>query len=146
MIASHRTLVWTQTLRQLVFRVLTHVVPLTLSLVARLAKVCVTPAKPLCSRTAKLTLELNKVFPVFGAIFNGHLTAIGADQLFGVVGSLILSLIHGISTVFSASKVRLFAFEALEIGVDGHSILVRFSEIWRVFICQFFVLHALFEL
>ena len=108
-------------------------------------KVSIAPAKPLSSGATKLTLELNKVFSMFGTIFDGDLAAIRANKFLGIIGSLVLSFIHSIGTIFSSPKVRLFAFIALEIGIDGHGILIRFPEIRRVLISEFLIFHTFFE-
>jgi hypothetical protein len=47
-----------------------------------LTKMSISPAKPLSNATTKFTFELNEVFPMFWAIFDWYLAAVGTNQLF----------------------------------------------------------------
>ena len=146
MIPSCWALPRTLALRQLIFRILAHIVPVALPLVARLAEVGVSPAKPLGCWTAEFTFKLNKVFSMLGTIFYGYFATVRTNKLLRLERTSISGLIHRLCTVFTASKIRIFAFEALKVGINSHRILVWFFEIGWVFIFELFVLVALFEL
>ena len=115
---------------KLVFSVFTHVVSVALTLMARLAEMCVSPTKPLRNTTTKLAFELNEIFSMLWAIFYGYFTAIGAYKLFRIEGSTSLRLVHRSHTIFSSSKIWIFAFKTLEICVDCSSVLLWFTKIW----------------
>ena len=143
----NRTFTNPQEFRQLFFRVFAHVVPFTLTLVARLAEMGVSPAEPLSNATAEFTLELDEVFSMLRAVIYRDLTTIWADKLFGIEGSTALGLVHRSHTVLPSSEIRSLAFEALEISINRCSVLLWLPEVGRTFILQFLiVLLELFEL
>ena len=98
----------------------------------------ISPAKPLSNTTTKFTFELNKIFTMFWAVLDWNITTIWAYQLFCFKRtSCILRLVHRCHTIFSASKVRTFAFETHKVGVNDHSVIFRLSEVnWSLF-CKF---------
>jgi hypothetical protein len=87
--------------------------------VARVAKMSVSPTKPLCSTTTILAFELNEIFSVFWAVLNRNVTTARANQLFCFEPIDVL-LIHCFGTVLSSSKIRRFTFKTHEIGVYSH--------------------------
>lgn len=139
-IASDWTPFSPQTFWQLLFSILAHVVTLALSLMARLAKMSISPTKPLGNTTAKFTFKFDKIFAMLRTIFNRDLTTSRADELFWLeISTCILCLIHGRYTIFPSSKIRLFTFETHEIGVYYACILLWFPEVRGFFIFQLFI-------
>lgn len=53
-----------------------------------------------------------------------------------------MGLVHCFGAVLSASEVWVLAFETLEIGVDGHCILVLLLKVRRFRVLQLFILIA----
>lgn len=135
MVASNRTGLRSHALRQLLLRVLTYIITVALPLVAWLAKMSVTPAKPLSYTATKFAFELNEVFAVLRAILNRYLAAIRTNKFGSIKGSsCVLRLVHSSNTILAPSKVRIFAFEAHKISIYNAGVLFRFSKIGRVFI------------
>ena len=145
MIPSNRAFPRSWTFRKFILRVLAHIISWTLSFMARLTEMSISPAKPLSSRTTEFTLKFYKIFSMFWTILNRHFTAIWTDEFFWIIRPCILSLIHGICTVLSSSKKGLLAFEAFKISINRHRIFNRLSKIWRVFISQLFIFFAFLE-
>ncbi len=130
MITSNRAGSCTCTFGQLIFCIFTYIISITLSFMARFTKMSISPAKPLSNTTTKFTFELNKIFTMFWAVLDWNITTIWAYQLFCFKRtSCILRLVHRCHTIFSASKVRTFAFETHKVGVNDHSVIFRLSEV-----------------
>lgn len=145
MVAPARAVLGPAAFRQLIFGVLAHVVSTALFLVARLAEVSVAPAKPLGDRTAKFTLELNKVFAVLETVLNRDFAAVRAHQLFCFERTLVPGIVHGLCTVLPAPKVGVLAFEALEVGIDGHRVFIGLFKVGRFGVDQLLILFAFLE-
>jgi hypothetical protein len=146
-LAASRAFTLAEAFWQLVFGVFADVVAVALALVAGLAEVGVAPAEPLGDGAAELAFELDEVFSVLGAVVNGDLTAIGADELLGVERSSSLRLVHGSHAIFPSSKIRFLAFEALEVCIYRRGVFFGFPEVRRVLILQFLIIFLqLFEL
>jgi hypothetical protein len=79
---------------------------------AGLAKMSITPAKPLSNTTTKFTFELNEVFSMLRTILYRYFTAIWTDKLLSLKTSSSISFVHSCHTVFSASEIRSLALEA----------------------------------
>lgn len=114
-----------QALRQLLLRYFGHVLPIQLPLVAVVAEVSATPAKPHPDVAAKFTLEGQELLSMLRTVLRLGRTALGAHQ----PGSIKLStripigfLIHHLCTTFPAPKIGLLALEALEISIYCHRI------------------------
>lgn len=60
---------------------------------------------------AELALELYVFLAVLRAVFDGNLTAVRADELFGF--EFATSFIHGILAGLASTEVGLLAFKAL---------------------------------
>jgi hypothetical protein len=130
MIASNRTGLRPHTLWQLLLCVLTYIVTIALPFMARLAKMGVTPTKPLSYTATKFAFELNEVFAVLRAVLNRYLTAIRTNKFSSIKrSSCILGLVHSSDTIFAPSKVRIFAFKTHKISIDNAGILFRLSKI-----------------
>ena len=138
MVPSHRTSTHPRTLRQLVFRVLAHIVSITLLLMTRLAEVSISPTKPLSNTATEFAFELNKVFSVFGTVLDWYVTATRTDELFSFerTSSSSILLIHGSDAIFSTSEVWLLTLETHEVGVNNHRIFFRFAEVRRSLVFQ----------
>ena len=134
MISTNWTFICSRAFRQLILCIFTNIISITLPFMAWLTKMSVSPAEPLCYRTAKFTFKLYKIFSMLRTILNGNFTTIRANQIFSIIRTLILSFIHGIRTIFSSSKIGFFTLKTLEISIDSHRILIRFAIVWRFFI------------
>lgn len=131
MVPSNWTFSWTFTFRQLVLRILTHIIPIALTLMTRLTEMSITPAKPLSCRTTKFAFEFNEIFAMLRTILNWDITAIWADKFFWLKLALVLWFIHGLSAVFTATKIWIFAFKTHKVGINCHSIFIRLLIIRR---------------
>lgn len=131
--------------RQFLLRIFAHVISITLSLMAWLTKVCVSPAKPLRSWATVLALELNKIFPMFGAVLYRNFAAVRANQFLRLEGTCVLRFIHRLSAIFPASKIGLFAFKTLKVSINCHSILIRLLKIRRFGIFKLLIFITLFK-
>ncbi len=140
MVPSHRTFTRPSTFRKLLNSVFTHIISLALPFVARLAKVCISPAKPLGNTTTKFTFELYKIFAVLRTILHWYLAASWTDQFFGFeVSTCILCLIHGRDAIFSSTKVRLLTLKAHEVSINNACILFGLAVIGRLFILELLI-------
>ena len=92
------------------------------------------PTEPLCYTTTEFAFELDEVFSVFRAVLHGYFAAVGADQFFGVEVAACLGLVHGSHAILSPSEVGFFTLVALEVGIDGHGVLL-----WLAVVAGFFV-------
>lgn len=127
-ISSYGTGAGSWTLGQLIFGILAHVISITLSFVAWLAEMGVSPAEPLSDAAAKFTLELDEVFTVLWTVLYWNLAAVGANELLWVEGSsCVLGFVHCSYAVFPASEVRFFAFKTHEICINYTCIFLRLS-------------------
>ena len=101
-----------------------------------ITKMSISPAKPLSNRAAEFAFKFYKLFSMLFAVFGRDRTAFRAYQLGGIElgGASSGIIIHHFSTVFPATKIRLFALIALKISIYGHPIFQRFFVILRVFI------------
>lgn len=134
-VSSHRTRSRPSALRKLIFCVLAHIVSITLSLMARFTKMCISPTEPLSYAAAKLALKLYEIFSMFGTIFYRHIAATWANQLFWLkTSSCSLSFIHSRHTVLPTSEVRIFALKAHKVCIYDHRILICLPVIGRSFI------------
>lgn len=88
-------------------------------------KMSISPTKPLSCRTTKFAFELNKIFTMFRTILNRYLTTVWANKFLSFKLSLILGFIHRISTIFSTTKIWIFAFIAQKICIYCHRIFIR---------------------
>lgn len=131
MVTTYGTLPWPLTFWQLLLRIFTNIISITLFLMTRLAKMCISPTKPLGGWTTIFTFKLNKVLSMFWTILNRYLAAIWANKFLRLKCTCILWLIHCLSTVLSSTEIRIFTFKALKIGIYCHCIFVRFLEIGR---------------
>lgn len=90
---------------------------------ARLAEVCVTPAKPLGNRATKFAFVFYEFHPVDLTILNTstytHSSALTTNQIFFLV---ILVVILGRFTILHTSKVGLIAFETLIVREALHRV------------------------
>jgi hypothetical protein len=122
----------------LIFGVLTHIVPTALLFVAGVAEVSIAPAKPLSYAAAELALELYEILAVFRTVLDWDVTASRTDQLFRFEGpTSCVRLVHGSNAILSASEVGRFAFEAHEIGIYDHGILLWLAKIRGGFVFEF---------
>ncbi len=83
----------------------------------------ISPAEPLRDVAAEFALEFDELFTMFFTVYSSHRAAICTYQFF-MIEFLVCSIIHGLCTTFPASKVGLFALNALEVGIDGHCIFL----------------------
>ena len=147
MISSNRAFSRPLTFWQLLSRIFWHIIAIALFLMTRLTEMSIAPTKPLSSRTTELTLELNEVNPMFGAVFYRNVATFWAHE-FLLIESLLLSIligVHYLGAVLSASKIWLFALKTHKVCVDGHCVLLWFVVVWWVFVNQFFVFFAFLE-
>jgi hypothetical protein len=79
---------------------------------AGLAKMSITPTKPLSNTTTKFTFELNEIFSMLRTILYRYFTAIWTDKLLSLKTSPSISFVHSCHTVFSASEISSLALEA----------------------------------
>ena len=107
----------TRALWQLRYFVSADVVAIALPLVARIAKVRVSPAEPLRNTAAEFALELDEIGAMFWARAFSESErlrrALSADEILRLE---VLSLILCCDAVLHAAEVGLAAFEALVIG------------------------------
>jgi hypothetical protein len=131
-VAAHRTRPRTRTFGKLLLRVLAHVITVALLFMTRLAEMGVAPAEPLSNTTAKLALEFDEIFAMLGTVLNWYFTAVGANELLCIEGaSCVLRFVHGGYAVLPATKVRLLALEAHEVGIDDVGVLLGLAEVRR---------------
>ena len=135
MITSDWASSWAWAFGQLIFCILTYIVSIALSFMARFAEVSIAPAKPLSNTTAKLTFKLNEIFSMFWAVLHWNITTFRANKLLCFKRSTSILFVHGCHTIFSSSEVRPFTFEAHEVSIDNHRIILRLSIINGCFIC-----------
>lgn len=106
-----------------------------LSLVAVVAEVSVSPAKPLGNSAAKFAFIGNILFPVLFAVSDLFWATRRTDKLLWV--KFFAGCVHhSFCTTFATSEIRFIAFEALEIGINGHGVLFRVVVIWRSLIAK----------
>lgn len=135
MLYFKRTLILAWTFWQLVSRFSWHIITVTLSLVTRLTKMCVTPAEPLGNRAAKFAFKFYEISSVLrtslDATSNSYCRAFSTNQFFSLE-IVIIVLAH--LAVLLTSKVRLITFEALIIGEFVKSVRLNIfvMNIWRI--------------
>lgn len=146
MVATNGALPGAGALRKFLFRVFAYIIAVALTLVARLAEVSISPTKPLSCRTTILTFELNEILAVLVTVLNRNFAAVGAYKLLWLERPSILRLVHSFGAILPPSEVWVLTFEALEVGVYSHCILVRFLKIRRLWILQLLVFVASLKL
>ena len=133
MISSNWTFAFSCTFWQLLFRILPHIVSLTLFFMPWLAKICISPTKPLCDTTTKFTLKFNKIFTMLRTILYWYLTASRTYQFFGFERTTnILCFIHGSYTIFSSTKIRFFTFKAHKVSINDTCVFFWFPKVRRL--------------
>lgn len=142
MVSSYGAFSRTFTFWQFFFWIFTDIISVTLLLVARLAKMGVSPTKPLSCRATKFTFKLNEVFSMFWAVLYWDLATVGANEFFGFKWSCILRLIHSLCTILPSSEISIFAFKTFEVSIYCHGIFIGLLKIGRFRILQSFVLVA----
>lgn len=145
MISSSRTFSWPLTFWQFLFWIFTYIISITLLFMTWLAKMCVSPTKPLSSWTTEFAFKLYEIFSMFWAILYWNLTAVRANKLLWFKWTCILLIIHRLSTIFPSTEIWIFAFKALKICINCHCILTRFIMIRRFRIFELFIFIAAFE-
>lgn len=83
---------------------------------------------------------------MFWAVLDGDVAAVGTDQLFGFEGAGVLGFVHCLSAVLSTTEIWVFTFEAFEVSVNGHRILVLLLKIWRFRVFELLVFITAFKL
>ena len=136
MIASYWAHPRTLTLWQLSLSVFAYVISLYLFLVARLAEVSVSPAKPLGYVTTEFALELDEISSMLRTVFHWYLAAVRTDKFFCFKGTACILLIHSCHAILTPSKVRFLAFKAHKVRINDHGVLMRLPKIRRSFILQ----------
>ena len=126
MITPRWTFSRTLTFRQFIFCIFTHIISITLPFMTWFTKMSISPTKPLSNITTKFTFKFNEIFSMFFAILYWNLTTIWTNQFFRIIISLIICLIHCISTIFSSTKKWILTFETLKIGINCHTIFIWF--------------------
>ena len=135
MIPSYRTSSRTFAFWQLLFRIFTDIITTALPFMTRLTEMSISPTKPLSNTTTELAFKFYKIFSMFWTILNWNITAARTYQLFWFKRtSSCICFIHCSHTIFSSSKIWLFALETHEICIDYHRIFLRFTIIRRVLI------------
>jgi hypothetical protein len=131
MVPSYRAGHSSWTFWQLFLGILAHIVSVTLFFMAGFTKMSIAPAEPLSNAAAEFAFELNEVFTVFCAVLNWYIAAFGTDELFSFEGTAcVLGFVHGSHAVFPTPEVGSFAFEAQEVSVDYHRVLLGLPEVY----------------
>jgi hypothetical protein len=84
--------------------------------VAIIAKMRISPTKPNSYIATKLAFEVYELLAMLIAVFGLNRTTLRANKFFWIKLLLFL-LTHCLSTIFSTSKIRFFAFKTLKVGI-----------------------------
>jgi hypothetical protein len=127
-----RTIFLSFTLWQLTFLLFIKSFSFALSLMARLAKVSVTPAEPLGNWATKFAFEfyiIRSMSIAFFEVYSSDAWTFRTYQFLGFEFFVVLSFLSKIFTVLLSTKVRRLTFKAHIVGINGHSIFLRFLKI-----------------
>ena len=147
MINFQRTILLPFTLRQLIFGIFTYMVSFALPSMTWFAEMSITPTKPLSNRTAKLTFKFNKVLSMsfFWTIrFRANTTASRANKMLLFELFVVFHFSHHSTALFCTTKIRMFAFKASIIWVDGHCIFKRLFIVRIFWVLKSFIFVSVF--
>jgi hypothetical protein len=140
-ISSNLTFTRPFALWKFIFRQFCYMLCIQLLFMARITKVSIPPTKPNCDRTTKLAFETYVLLSMFWAVcyLCTRRDTLWAYQIFRFKLNAFPILIHRLCTVFATSKVWLFAFPALKVSVERHSVLFLVFVVRRFWIRQPFI-------
>jgi hypothetical protein len=121
-----------------------NVLTVDLSFMAALAEVGVSPAEPLGHLAAEAAFERNVLLAVPLAVCSLNWATSRTYQLFWIELFRPRPIPHRFRAAFPAAEVGLVTLETLEVGVDGHGVLLLVFIVRRRWILQYLIFVSFF--